>query len=67
MMLASNMRLLCCKHPKISINLFLQELYKTPRILIDILEAKHKKTNTKPIEKAAAYALIQIKNKLENQ
>ena len=66
LMLAANMKLLCFKHPKTSINLFLQEMYKQPNMLLTILHTKHQKKNTKFIEKLASYYLLEIKNRIEN-
>ena len=67
LMLAANMRLLCFKHTKISINLFLQEMYKDPLILMMVLHAKHQKKNVKTIEKLAAYYLWEVKNSIESK
>ena len=53
------MKLLCYKNVKISINLFLQELYKKPFILQLILMMKHCK-NTKNFEKFISYYVTKI-------
>ena len=65
LMLAANMKLLCFKEVKISINLFLQEMYKDPYMLLLVLYAKHQKHKIDNIERLAAYYLYEIKNKVE--
>jgi len=64
-MLAANMKLLCFKNVKVSINLFLQEMYKAPYMLQIVLNSKHMKENTKTIEKLAALYLAEIKQKID--
>lgn len=66
LMLAANMKLLCFNHTKVSINLFLQEMYKDPILPMMVLDTKHQKTNTKLMEKLAAFYLVLIKEKVEN-
>ena len=60
LILAANMKLLCYKNTKASINLLLQNLYKKPYILQILLNSKHCK-NINLVKKLLACNLLLVK------
>lgn len=66
LILAANMKLLCFKNIKVSVNLLLQEMYRLPFIPQIMLNSKHSK-NTKILEKLSSLYLVELKNKMESK